>query len=187
MHTSPVSLLALTFTLISQYTIKVSNDAQKELQIELLVDLVDFQGVLALMFQLLKDDCSFIEDKITKAFSHSTCSEKDNLLNQDDFELFMNHLIDQLQHDDDVKAIEKHKCEIRFQPKKDSMGMISSKFARNDPTEDLMAKAHLNGDGKFAAKNWSMLYCGGINAVVKELKAFEGQLGVGLAIEKFDW
>ena len=59
-------MLALTFTLISQYTIKVSNDAQKELQIELLVDLVDFQGVLALMFQLLKDDCSFIEDKITK-------------------------------------------------------------------------------------------------------------------------
>ena len=46
---------------------------------------------------------------------------------------------------------------------------------------------HLQGNGKFAAKNWKMLYCGGSRPIKDKLKDFERKFGVGLSVEKFDW
>ena len=49
-------------------------------------------------------------------------------------------------------------------------------------------KEHLHGgDGKFAAKNWSMLYCGGSQPVLSQLKDFRHKYGIDLSVEKFDW
>ena len=48
-------------------------------------------------------------------------------------------------------------------------------------------RRHLEGDGKFSARNWQMLYCGGSHPVLDSLKDFKRKFGVGLVVEKFDW
>ena len=48
-------------------------------------------------------------------------------------------------------------------------------------------KKHLQGDGKFSARNWNILYCGGSQPVLDQLKAFKRKFGIGLSVEKFDW
>ena len=48
-------------------------------------------------------------------------------------------------------------------------------------------KKHLQGDGKFSAKNLIILYCGGSQSVLHQLKAFKRKSGIGLLVEKFDW
>jgi len=49
---------------------------------------------------------------------------------------------------------------------------------------------YLRGDAKdrkFAANTWSMLYCGGSQPVLEQLKAFRKKSGINLSVEKFDW
>lgn len=48
-------------------------------------------------------------------------------------------------------------------------------------------KGHLQGEGKFAARNWNMLYCGGSQPVVNHLKAFKYRFGIRLSMERFNW
>ena len=40
---------------------------------------------------------------------------------------------------------------------------------------------------KFSAKNWNMLYCGGSQPVLDQLKDFKHKFGIALSVEKFDW
>ena len=48
-------------------------------------------------------------------------------------------------------------------------------------------KHQLQGSGEFAAKNWSLLYCGGSEVVLEELEKYRRQFGIALSVEKFDW
>ena len=43
------------------------------------------------------------------------------------------------------------------------------------------------GDSKSAGKNWKMLYCGGLQPVLDQIKDFKRKFGVGLSVENFDW
>jgi len=55
---------------------------------------------------------------------------------------------------------------------------------------DAAARKYLHHDvkdGKFAAKNWSMLYCGGSQVLLDQMKDIKHKLGIGLSVEKFDW
>jgi hypothetical protein len=48
-------------------------------------------------------------------------------------------------------------------------------------------KKHLQGDGKFSSKNWNMLYCGGSEPVLAQLRTYKHKYNIGLSVEKFDW
>ena len=45
----------------------------------------------------------------------------------------------------------------------------------------------LQGEGKYSSQKWKMLYCGGSNAVLTQLKNYERKHSINLYVEKFDW
>ena len=45
----------------------------------------------------------------------------------------------------------------------------------------------LQGDGKYSSQKWKMLYCGGSNAVLTQLKNYKRKHSISLYSEKFDW
>ena len=51
---------------------------------------------------------------------------------------------------------------------------------------DRAVKQYLNWGGKFAANNWSMLYCGGNEVVISQLNDYKHTFGINVAVEKLD-
>ena len=48
-------------------------------------------------------------------------------------------------------------------------------------------KLYLRGDGKYSSKKWNLLCCGGLDAVLVQLRAYKQKYSIGLSVEKFDW
>ena len=44
-----------------------------------------------------------------------------------------------------------------------------------------------DSSGEKPLEEWSMFYCGGSNAIVKDLKEISNRYEIDLALEKFDW
>ena len=44
-----------------------------------------------------------------------------------------------------------------------------------------------DSSGEKPLEEWSMFYCGGSNAIVKDLKEISNRYDIDLALEKFDW
>ena len=63
----------------------------------------------------------------------------------------------------------------------------SKKHQSEQQKDEFGIKKHLQGDGKFSAKNWNILYCGGSQPVLDQLRDFKRKFGVGLSVEKLDW
>jgi hypothetical protein len=58
---------------------------------------------------------------------------------------------------------------------------------QNDGAMTGLGTYGLRGSGKFTAKKWNMLYCGGSEPVLAQLKAYKTKYSIGLSVEKFDW
>ena len=166
----------------------VSKEHNKDLG-ELMVDSVDFQGVHALMKQLLKDSCRSINETLTKIFQQCSSMEP-NLLNRDEFEGFMTIMVNVADADKvlSTPTVVEARRDSLFQAKEQSLGVLGPEYIRRSTSTDEFKIANTLRDSvKFSAKNWSLLYCGGSAAVLDEIKKYRGKFGIGLAVEKFDW
>merc|ERR1711933_347768 len=125
-------------------------------------------------------------DKIAQNFELAD-ADADGRLDPDEFEEFFRLMLSQ----------EEELSSSMVQIKRGLQQMTTCRdlFANNRPaapqsdlsTDEFGIKGHLQGEGKFAARNWNMLYCGGSQPVVDQLKAFKRKFGIGLSVEKFDW
>ena len=166
---------------------EVTNSNNKDLELEPLVDSVDYRGVLALMQQLLKDSCRPIQGKITKTFERFN-SVAPHLLNRDEFEAFINIMLDQGQDDvEDASVLENAGRDVTFQSKPFGLEVLEREHNRRLIEDEFKIKHQLQGSGEFAAKNWSLLYCGGSEVVLEKLEKYGRQFGIALSVEKFDW
>ena len=150
----------------------------------MLEDAVDYQGVVLLMQQLLKEDCRFIMSKLSKEFEQFN-SEQSHLLNRKEFDEFMHIMCEPGEDETNDRAnAAAARRDILFQSKRNSCGVLdSTRFSRQQSIEESQTKEHLRTNGK----NWSMLYCGGSKPVLDDLKKYKHKFGIGLAVEKFDW
>ena len=175
------ALSIYTIDQLFDYSVKASNYHNEGL--DPLVNMVNYQGVLSTMKHLLSDDCELVVDKITKNFEQID-ADGDCRIDRTDFEHFFDLMIacstDSTQGVADIKRGLKRMSTTRdmFQ---------SSKIVESESKDEFGIKKHLHGDGKFSAQNWNMLYCGGSQPVLDQLKAFKRKFGVELAVEKFDW
>ena len=166
------------------YTVKASNYRHKGP--DPLVGAVSYQGVLSTMKHVLGDDIATITDKITKHFEEVD-TDGDQLIDQDEFEDFVKLML--------AGKIDRGSvCVASVEEGVEQMERVGGMFdtANKQPNidprvDEFGIKKHLQGDGKFQARNWNMLYCGGSQPVVDQLKAFKHKFGIGLSIEKFDW
>lgn len=159
----------------------VSNGKNQELKFDTSDNFIDYNGVVALMQQLLKDSFRAIKKKVSQTFEEFD-SVSPHLLNLAEFGEFMHCLLEQkdAKNDGMDASMNSMKCDIMFQSKQDGQGVLdtSSRLA-----EEYKLKMYLQEHGK----DWSMLYCGGSSAVLGELKKYKHKFGIGLAVEKFDW
>jgi hypothetical protein len=174
------------------YTVKASNHYNEGL--EPLVETVNYQGVLSTMRHLLgSDDCELVTDQITQNFE-KVDTDGYCRLDRDEFEAFLN-LMQRGSCASDAedcmsnsmqnvkRGLERmNTCRDMFES-----GRKTSDSGSQFGKDEFGIKRHLLGDGKFAAKNWNMLYCGGSQPVLDQLKAYKRKFGIGLSVEKFDW
>ena len=131
------------------YAMGESNMSNSALDLDPLVDAVDYQGVMSLMQHLLKgDSCKFIKGRLNKKFE--LLSGADGLMGLQEFESFMNLMVGT----EDEEA--------------DSMSMASSRLRSRFSNKNLSSSAESRigaylsgkgGAGKCSVKNWrSELY-----------------------------
>jgi len=157
--------------------------------IEPTVGTVHYRGVLSTMRHLLGDDFQLVADQITTNFERVD-ADGDCLLNRIEFEEFFNLMLLGSGSTDEESVMATIKsgihqmstCRDLFDSNKDVAESDSEKW-----NDEFGLTKHLQGNGKFAAKNWKMLYCGGSRPIKDKLKDFERKFGVGLSVEKFDW
>ena len=171
--------------LFSQYAKEVMKGQTALPGTGLLLDHVDYQGVIALMRQILKDDFSFIEEEISRALEQFNSSET-YLLNRVQFEALM-YLLTNTCEEEASKELRRDMVYLLKRNSIEGRVGFESKHSKHSSRDESLIRQHLQGDSKFAAKNWNLLYCGGSDAVLKELKQYKGQFGIALSVEKFDW
>jgi len=174
------------------YTVKASNHYNEGQ--EPLVDMVNYQGCLSTLRHLLADDYKSVTDQITENFEKIDTSGFCRL-DRGHFEIFFKSMLRIGFDGSDTE-----------EPETSSMRNVKRGLQRMTTTRDMFEsgrkpsgsnefsskdefgiKPYLQGDGKFAAKNWNMLYCGGSQPVLDQLNAFKRKFGIGLSVEKFDW
>ena len=130
---------------------------------------VNYQGLVAVMQQILGEDIKFIEDKLTDEFK---ALSTDGKLDWVSFGQLMRTLAGEEEiHPNLTRAL--------------TLTLHTSK--PSCPEDEFHINTILQGDGEFSAKQWTMLYCGGSQPVVDQLKAYRDKFGIGLSVEKFDW
>ena len=153
---------------------------------------VNYQGVLSTMKHLLGGDYEMVRDQIAENFdkvdSQGRCCE---LLDKEEFESFFNLMLLGSDAQEKSSMVDIRRGLRRMSTCRD---MFESSRGNNnnygDPDQwkdEFDVKMHLEGDGKFAAKTWNILYCGGSTPVLNQLKTFKRKFGIGLSVEKFDW
>jgi hypothetical protein len=177
------ALSIYTLDQLYEYTVKAS--AYYNEGSEYNVDAVNYHGVESTMRHLLGDDFELVTNQIRMNFEKVDISG-DGELDRDTFEVFYNLMLKGSDAEEKSSiATVKHgyqrmsTCREMFE---------ASKNLQSEQRKDEFGiKKHLQGDGKFSAKNWNMLYCGGVQPVLDQLKDFSRKFGVGLSVEKFDW
>ena len=181
------ALSIYTMDQLYEYTVNASDFYN--LRIEPTIASVHYRGVLSTMKHLLGDDYHLVNDHITTYFE-KVDTDGDSLLDRMEFEEFFNLMLQGSGSTDEESAMATIKSGI------DRMSTCRDLFDSNNDIEktdserwndDYGLKKHLQGNGKFSAKNWKILYCGGSGQIKDKLKDFERHFGVGLSVEKFDW
>jgi hypothetical protein len=153
------------------------------------VGTVQYRGVLSTMRHLLGDDFQLVSDQITTNFERVD-TDGDCLLNRIEFEEFFNLMLLGSGSTDEDSVMATVKSGIHQMSTCRDLFDSNNDFAKSDSerwNDEFGLTKHLQGNGKFAAKNWKMLYCGGSRPIKDKLKDFERKFGVGLSVEKFDW
>ena len=144
--------------------------------------LVNYEGARSTMQHLLGEDGALLSDKITENLETADVRGSGHL-DHDEFEEFFQLMLDK--QDPSLAMI---KQGLQKMTKCRDLFKSSHSIPEGVSWEDNFGiKRHLQGEGKFAARNWNMLYCGGSQPVLDKLKAFGREFGIGLSVEKFDW
>lgn len=168
------------------YTVKASNHYNEGL--EPLINKVNYQGVLSTMRHLLGEDCELVTDRITRNFEKIN-TNGDCRMDSEEFEDFFNLMLSDTDptQQEDVASIKRGLQRMSTARDMFESGRGGPKSLDSENKDEFGIKKHLYGDGKFSAQNWNMLYCGGSQPVLDQLKAFKRKFGIGLSVEKFDW
>ena len=70
--------------------------------------------------------------------------------------------------------------------KKTAAGASESPFGDTN-TIEYVKKLMNDSSGEKPLEDWSIFYCGGSNAIKKNLKEISKRYNIDLAVEKFDW
>lgn len=151
---------------------------------------VDKQGVLCTVRNLMGDkDYQLVANQIVRAFDEIDW-DCDGRLDRVGFEDLISLLLEgeaqRITLDEEADAgaftsdIQRDICREMFATDNNN----NKSKVEND---EFGIRRHLEGDSKFSARNWQMLYCGGSHPVLDSLKDFKRKFGVGLVVEKFDW
>ncbi|KAL9186835.1 hypothetical protein ACHAXT_010555 [Thalassiosira profunda] len=168
-----------------EYALEVTKAQDRELGLEPLDDDVDFEGVLSLMTQLL--GAKAITGVILENFGLFSSDARMNRAGFDDFMVSMLEELDS-EDEDDARVSLSDSRQRWMVEAKDVNTLLGSKHLLLPPsTEESCVKSYLSGDGKHSAKHWCMLYCGGSEAVLGQLKQCKWEFGIPLSVEKFDW
>jgi len=146
---------------------------------------VNYQGVLSTMKHLLGEDCLLVSDKIARNFE-MVDPDGDGRLDRSKFEELF-HLMINKKEDLSASMVDAIGGLQRMTTCRDLFNSSGQQTSKNSRKDEFGIKRHLQGEGKFAARNWNLLYCGGSQPVVDQLKAFKRKFGIDLSVEKFDW
>ena len=135
------------------------------------------------MRHLLGSDFDLVKLEITRNINKID-TEGDRQINRADFEAFFDLMLTTDQDDSMVnikRGLERMStCRDMFES--------SSDDKKSESADEFGIKKYLQGDdGKFSATKWNMLYCGGSQPVLDQLKDFKHKFGIALSVEKFDW
>jgi hypothetical protein len=132
-----------------------------------------------MMKNLLGDDFESLRERIMQTLD-SVDSYGSSILTLEMFQDFMQLM---MQSFSSQKSIATRRDSDSTDVKRVSIGSV------NDMISNGMfgIKKYLRGSGKFTAKKWNMLYCGGSEPVLAQLKAYKTKYSIGLSVEKFDW
>merc|ERR1719389_947759 len=174
------ALSLYSMTQLYECTTKATNHQNEDL--EPLVATVSYQGVLSTMKHLLGDDGVLVSNKIAQNFDMAD-ADGDGLLDRNEFEGFFHLMLDK-QEELAASMVQIKRGLQQMTTCRNLFENNSSSTQISDPSKDEFGiKRHLQGEGKFAAKNWNMLYCGGSQPVVDQLKDFSHKFGIDLSVE----
>ena len=131
-----------------------------------------FNGVISMMEELLGDEFNLFGSKIYKALD-LVDSYGSAMLTKDMFDDFIHVLTKENTYDDATVSTSKITDDLET-------GSVMSH-------ENYNIEPLLQSNGKYSSKHWKMLYCGGSNAVLSQLKTYGRKHSIGLSVEKFDW
>ena len=163
--------------------VRASQSLNEDDDLPQLEDAATFKGVLLMMKHLLGTDCDLMLEKILRNLDAAD-SYGSSVLTRDMFEDFMTLM----REDNNANNSAKLQCR-----KVDDSDVLNVTRVSIDSVKETISngmfgvKKYLNGDGKFNKKNWKMLYCGGSEAVLSQLKTYKHKYSIGLSVEKFDW
>lgn len=174
------------------YARECTNKFNVALGVDEHADSVDYRGIRKLMQQLLNGTYKGIEDNIAESYPLFESGEK-GLMSLDSFRNFIEKLLSNDEEDGDVEeasassAVSCLRHRMSFEGKGATVGNLGIQYATEPLKPESRTSYYLSGDGKYSAKNWSLLYCGGSNPVLQQLKAYKHKHGITLSVEKFDW
>ena len=153
---------------------------------QLIATAANYRGVTSTMRHLLGDDCELVTKQITMNFE-MVDTDGDCEIDRAGFEAFLNLMMLEGSDAEEKASIATVKRGLQRMSTCRNMFESSNNLQSGQHKDEFGIKKHLQGDGKFSAKNWNMLYCGGSQPVLGQLRDFKRKFGVGLSVEKFDW
>ena len=137
-----------------------------------------FKGVLLMMKHLLGSDCDLMLEKILRCLDAAD-SYGSSVLTRDMFEDFISFM-----REDEKSTLPKKNLDVDcLNVKRVPLSSVNDSLSHGM----FGIKKILNEEGKYSSKKWSMLYCGGSEPVLKQLRTYKRNYSIGLSVEKFDW
>lgn len=156
------------------YACKASNNDSDEAMV------ANLAGVQYVIGKLVGDDIEFLLDTIELEFINAdTCQS--GTINKDGFEALLAELNGGDEESPSAMDItgrstrmERTQKMFDLKSRHDLMGTMGSAHGIDSTVKMLL---HGSGKGKYSAKNWSLLYCGGSDAVLAQLKDYKKKFG----------
>ncbi|KAL9183809.1 hypothetical protein ACHAXT_004665 [Thalassiosira profunda] len=163
------ALSIYTLDQLFEYTMKASE--HHDASFEPFLDEVNFAGVQSTMRHLLGDDFDDVTENIARNFD-KVDMDGERRLSREGFRDFFDMMIESAS--DDAQGVDDVKRGLQRMATARGLFDNDTKEPKSEQQKDEFGiKQHLQSDGKFAAKNWAMLYCGGSQPVLDQLKAFK--------------
>ena len=148
----------------------------------------NLEGVETIIKQILGDDYQYVEKDIPANFDVYAVGGK---LDHEGFVVLMDSLLNDKGAEKESmttvrRSVEKRKSTLdKFS--NDASSPRRASLSSQTEEDEFHIRETLQGNTQFSRKHWSLLYCGGSQPVVDQLKSYKRKFGIALSIEKFDW